>query len=905
MPLPIASRRITHLSKIEKEPELIGKGPFLLCINHPLDHIWQEDDPRKKVTYELELTAKTKVALTLSNGMEAEITDQNSQTIAKTSKGSWQGELTHGPYRILAESVEKNNRLPYQISLTTTDLIPGTTYTVGHMPEKFIIPISEPGLIEIETFGSTDVKAMLTDASGMHTLAVNDDRPHDWNPAISLNVLPGTYQLILQQVGTTFNPFQVALSQRQIKSLANQSLPFTIKEALAENVWQIFFHTGESQHLYHILSNSAQPVEFALYYQQQLLAANRNEIFIPLPANQDYQLMAWSQPIQAAEDALAEISVKSMTVGRLKLNAENPSFRAEGALHIENADQSCFLIEGKDKASLFFTPAVHQSALPLNQYPLNTQEQSGWLIAKEPQTIEIKKIIIKNDQPSYFQLSNIPLTVPIRQTQDHPALIRISSIHSLIGGCLFPQSSTSQPAITWQENFMSPGLTMFPLPGKGNYQSVCWNTVRLPHITSPANRRLGSDQISMAITTYPLEKTIPLSENNITISDTVLAQKSMRIILRQPDQAVDLLLCTGMAAFSENSNQVQQFFYSHGQNQAVTFHPGGKSVTIINTNPTDTLFRLSGSRPFAQTASLVLTDRLEMINGEVSDISVPAIPDQKKLYALGKNVRAELYSAAGIIDSGQPLSSDIPGIVFSETAGKLKIRSYEGCLCLLIAKPAQIIDELFPNHAHWPKTAWSSQSILMDTEPQQITIQLDQAACLKISQPAVALLGLFSAEHMLNLILGDTALAKESILFLKPGDYQLKIRPIQGTSAAGNVETFILHPQPITANTLNQTHIIGQHEEQIFSFTLPEKRKIGIGIQAQADELSGELFNDQSARIDHGPLIIRTLPPGNYLYLVKSKQSAQMYKLVLLGLFEDNRKIPDDIIESYQQGGTE
>jgi uncharacterized protein len=202
LPQPVEAKIVTLLQRIEEPQAIEGHGPHDLVLNQPQDFQWLEPEEgaeRVPDQWRFVLPATAHVAITLNQGMRADLVGEDGQVRNAVIGGdNWQGELPAGTYTLRATSFEPNNRFDYTVSVTATELVAGLSH-ITDLPADIPVSIGSDSVVEIGSFGVTDVRAWLYDAKG-HLAATNDDRPNDWNFAIAGRLQPGYYRLHLEAV---------------------------------------------------------------------------------------------------------------------------------------------------------------------------------------------------------------------------------------------------------------------------------------------------------------------------------------------------------------------------------------------------------------------------------------------------------------------------------------------------------------------------------------------------------------------------------------------------------------------------------------------------------------------------------------------------------------------------------
>jgi uncharacterized protein YecT (DUF1311 family) len=202
LPQPVEAKIVILLQRIEEPKTIEGHGPHDLVLNRPQEFQWrepEEGEERVPDQWRFVLPAAAHVAITLNQGMRADLVGEDGKTLREVIGGdNWQGELPSGVYTLRTTSFEPNNRFDYTVSVHVTELVAGLNH-VTNLPADIPVSIGSDSVVEIGSFGTTDVRAWLYDAKG-RLAASNDDRPNDWNFAIAGRLPPGYYRLHLEAV---------------------------------------------------------------------------------------------------------------------------------------------------------------------------------------------------------------------------------------------------------------------------------------------------------------------------------------------------------------------------------------------------------------------------------------------------------------------------------------------------------------------------------------------------------------------------------------------------------------------------------------------------------------------------------------------------------------------------------
>ena len=86
-------------------------------------------------------------------------------------------------------------------------------------------------------------------------------------------------------------------------------------------------------------------------------------------------------------------------------------------------------------------------------------------------------------------------------------------------------------------------------------------------------------------------------------------------------------------------------------------------------------------------------------------------------------------------------------------------------------------------------------------------------------------------------------------------------------------------------------YFIGPYETQVFKFGVTEESTVGIGINAEMDQLKCTLYNIDFNMIASGSIIFENLEEGEYFIDVEFGEMPVQYKPIVLGTEGSNREV--------------
>ncbi|MEJ2693539.1 MAG: hypothetical protein P8166_10895, partial [Candidatus Thiodiazotropha sp.] len=322
-PNAVAGRVVSLLEAVARPPEFNGHGPHPLALGQEIDHLWLEPadgQPRLPDQWRFELPAEVDAQIELNSEMQGELFllegDSASRIGQVGSLKPWRHPLPAGRYRLEVKSGRPNNRLDYRVSVKVEQLIAGARRSLS-LPAEQELSLGREALVELSSFGMTDLRARLFDAEG-RLLAQNDDRDHDWNFLIARKLAAGRYRLKLDPVGEASGNSTVSL--RMPEEIEEPSLALPASRTLNDDALHSFpLSPPAGRSLLLVTADSADTVGITLevdkgdgWQWSATSAARSAHLLVPLDEDPRtrYRLRLWSidrrgAPIALTADAIA------------------------------------------------------------------------------------------------------------------------------------------------------------------------------------------------------------------------------------------------------------------------------------------------------------------------------------------------------------------------------------------------------------------------------------------------------------------------------------------------------------------------------------------------------------------------------------------------------------------------
>ena len=500
LPRPVASKRITTLMRRAKKQERVGKGPHPIAFNETVKMIWREEEDRPPDIFTTEITAPVDVTIHLSGGMEGVIYLRGEAGEGRiiTGGSAWKDTLQLGQYEIAVKSVKEDNLLPYTLRMETSQLIPGLRQAV-ELPANLTVRLGKPGIVDLFSFGKTDVKTSLWDETGTRLLGQNDDMPNDWNFRISQRLASGRYLLKLIPVGRNYGTVEIAMKFREQYAIPERGFPpFTVEENVGEEVLVVPFKIDKTHSLVGVTVNTSQSltgngtIELGVallegartLYEGKIDDAQASTFYIPLQAETSYQILLWGLGDFTGEVMLdvAPLTVKPVSVLRGQTELLWPPYAEPIALVLTKAHQKSYWARESTGAPLRFSSTLERPFEDVTDAPVVMNNGRGWLILspyEKTQRLTLEPFALATGTIKTVELGQLPLAFDLENENDGPLLLEVDSIGGQIGAMTYTSEDQFGSKFHWGGMGMAPSTTVAAVPGKGQYRAKIWQTCEM------------------------------------------------------------------------------------------------------------------------------------------------------------------------------------------------------------------------------------------------------------------------------------------------------------------------------------------------------------------------------------------------------------------------------------------
>jgi hypothetical protein len=871
LPGPVENRAVTMLQPLLPPVTYQGHGPFNVVFGDDMQNRWLEPaagQPRVQDRWNFSLPAAANATITIDNGIRAELHNAaGGPPLAVTGNG-WTGKLQAGDYFIAASAAVPDNRVDYDLTVATAQLIPGQSLNV-QAPASIPVSLGGSAQYEISSFGGQDVRASLYDAAG-HLVAANDDRDNDWNFLISGAFPPGAYTLQVDPVGT--DSAQTTVSIAAPASVEDAALAPNVARSLADGLVHVLpIETPPPDALLLASATAAVPVELALEANdgegwQTLAQTGGIDPYLALPpaTGARYRLRVWPEdhgatPISVITQAETG-PVRFGLQGGLALSRASLGGRQIGWARI--ALPAAEILQLTDPAGTLRWSS--QAGVALTHGALNIFATAGttlWLASATPDTVTAQPADLLHQQIrlSLTQGQKLGLKLPAApgialwqaQAQGGQAGIavdrgtgpRLMAIGA--GDGLFTQAVAYQPPglpnptlHLWQAG---PAISALPL------------TLQRIGFAAPAAFAAGPGETDGAIA----------------------AGAALAAGLPPGLKRLSLTLPAGIVAVLSSAGTPQTLILGNGGLPDIT-ETSADQILLLNPGHGSAAFSLS-VQPVSQPELTLAPGGLlthYSPTAAILHITLSGLPAQLRLAGAATGLTA--IDAAGQVTSGDAAQGGEGGTAIVTVQPGLAVISQDGAvvnaLAQIVAAPG--------------------------------SIQLSRPTRFLNFSPADARLIHFETDTPIVLRSGDIpqpfpAGAIANLFQPKGKPLVLDVMAVSG-GLSGTARFDAIHAIPIT-DGLGPKFLLAPGQSRLFTFSLTAPQNIGAGVRGSVDDANVRLLASDGTLLGQGLVLMHDLAPGTYYLAVDVPPDgvATTIQPALVGKTLPDDGPPDDVKAQY------
>ena len=913
LPQTAEARVLTKLDLAPAQRTYQGHGPHRIPVESRIAHTWREPAKGKARVpdeWEFDLPAAADLNISLDSEMEATLVNAANpkNPIAQIeAKRAWSGRLAAGRYRVQARHSRSNNHVPYVLQISNVQLLPGQSRPVV-APAAIPLSVGTDGLVELQSFGNSDVRARLLDASG-ELIAQNDDRPDDWNFHIAGRLRPGEYRLLVDPVNE--QQAQTTIFMREPAEVAEKPLVLGSDAEIKDDQVHVYPLPLPGDRNFLLASaQSSDTVGLALEGQSAqgwvnlgVVVAKDPYLALPLGAEryQSYRLRTWSadrrslkvrvRAVAASLSAASESQWLKGSVSLARVNDARPDLRVA---MIELARPGTFRVQG-DVAGLQWSDTALCAAPVGNNAMIHASGKTLWLVsggggrASGDGALAAERLRLPLGGTESLRLELQPGrvgTVDLQPGQG-PSLVLV-------------QARAGQPGISLGSK-RDPNLTGL-VPGEAL-------AVALPGVAESAqvwNAAGSTEPLELDARQIPLRR-LATRELGMGASDGAMESRTA-LPTRLPGGPlrVRLTLSSMSAAVFVKRGAILSTHWSGAEALQETVLTDADELWLLNADARDTEYGVEIA-PGTGEAEAVLKPG-EMLERNLSTAGRLRVPvempsagkpgaangDQFRLHVTG-NAQAMWLEKSGRVASGNDIAIRDSGVLW--------LQHQPGILVAWLEAPGvqgtKSISDWFKSFQE--VTVKPPQTISLRGKAQVLNINLGHATMLHV-RTSVPVVTHYLVEgqpakteaHLQGANINLVAPARSSRLIL---------RAIGADSLSGTAT--ILTTEPVNlAEGAGPEILLAPGSARLFAFELKQQSQVGIGVRASSDVVNSTLFNERGAVQAQGVVQMPTLLPGRYYLSVEMPTDSAPVRVqpVVFGLKKPDTRPPFAILRRYVEG---
>lgn len=909
MPQTAEARVLTRLDRVAEPPTYKGHGPHRIALDTPAGNMWAEPAKgaaRTPDQWEFTLRAPAEVTIALDNDMEGVLTgagDAKHAPLAQiNARQAWRGTLQTGRYVIRAVNSRSNNYVHYTVRVAATQLIPGQ-WRVVTAPATIPVSVGADGLVELQSFGASDVRAQLMNGDG-EAIAQNDDREDDWNFHIAQRLRPGEYKLIVDPVGEKHA--QTTISMDAPAEVAEKPLASGVDAEIADAQVHIYplMPTAENNVVL-AQAQSGDVVGLALEGQSadgwmNLGTTMRKApyLVLPLPSGMErfkaYRLRAWSADRSGARIHLHAIAATLPATPEVQWPqgvAGTVIDKTRPELHVAMvamARPGTFRVKG-DTSHLQWSDSGARAAQGSGPV-ISIGGRTLWLVSEDARSEGLAAQRLRlptTDQESLrLELSAGQIGTVDLSAQQTPSLV-------------IAQSRIGQPGIsvgaTRDPHAMGPATgeaVAAVLPGMSTASSM-WN--------AGASAPIELDVRQVLLQAAAAQST------GIGVSEGMLASHAA-LPVKLPGNApqVHLTLDPMTAAVFVKHGAVQSTHWSGAEALHETVSGDADQIWLLNADSRAVHYGLEID-PAGGAAEPALKPG-GMVERNVSTAGRLSIPVEFPATGVKASdvytIRVRGNGTALWLEKGGRIAAGNDIRIMS--GGELLLQHQPGTVVAWMdAPPAQSAKGM----AEWIKAFRETavkppQTIDLHDKQQVLKFQFDHASMLHVrtSVPVVAQFVAEGQPPRTEVYLNGANIN----LFAPAGTSRLLLRAIGSDSLSG-MATAMTTPIVRLGEGAGPESLLAPGSARLFSFELKDNQTIGIGVRASSDVVRSVVYDEHGAIMSEGVVQMPTLAPGRYFLAIEMPPASEPVRVrpIMLGLGKPDTRPPFDVLRRYVENKEE
>lgn len=880
-PRDVSHRRLTGIFPVPGEEVLLPEEPWPLALNGSRTREWRETPGRKPQEFLVNAPAAVPVQLSLDSSLTWTVMDEEN-TVLREGSGGASFELPRGENRILVKNGEVGDRVSYTLSVSTGTLADGLSQMVFSLPAAFPVILDEPGVCELWSFGSRDVRARLVSEDGSVELARGDDREGDWNFFLSRHLPAGRYRLVVEDAFSGSGGVTVHCRVRSEVRTEERFLPLEADLSLDREIVGIPFLTGPDGGMTLIQAGSPS-VELSLYRGSSLLAEGTGTIAVPLEGAESYLLRLRNAAPEPVETSLFLEHPETAT---LAWDGFSPLELPRGSSLVEGEDLPSVLT-GSPGVFLSGTREAPARSLPGEALPVPGRAVWCWIPEDQQGGAVLNPLAIRAREGATFLLGDKVMEAVVEGDPEMVYILEASAMTGRIGMDLSSSGKTGVP-LGWTSSDVREGHSVIGFTGIPTGRLRFWDGESLPQ-----GRR-----VKVRLTAYPLDAQLSLEEGqNLTLA----AGKAVKIDTAG-EEYLSLLLSPGVVAFTGATGSSHATAAAGDGNRTVHFAAGGKNIYLVNTGVRDGFARVGAAPPPAVhvlEAGGVLEFPPERTETLVFRLEPGGDIPREVLLWSETSAEVVLYTPSGRRVTARRDEQNRYRLPLVE--GFVEVTAAPGPVAVWTVEMGEA--EAVPS---WVLQAGGGADLAPGQNPLpdravRRRFSLGSEKFVIFSTPSRGITALVpGGDTAAPMVSFGTGPDRDVYALLPAGDHDLVTRPLGGEPQRFPLSYLALDPVEVTESVPGEPLFLAPGEKAVFRIEVAEKVPVGVGLEAESDLYSAVLLGPDLAVLGRGRYFYRTLEPGPVYLLVENGPVPMRVRPVTAGNTGSRRGVPESVIESFR-----
>lgn len=918
LPQTAAARVLTRLARVAGQKHYKGHGPHLIALESRVEHVWRE--PAKGAVrvpdqWEFDLPATADLNISLDSDMEAtlvSVTDLQHPIAKVEAKRGWSGRLPAGRYRVRTQHSRSNNHMSYTLQVSSTQLLAGLSREVL-APAVIPVSVGADGLVELQSFGPSDVRARLVDASG-ELVTQSDDRADDWNFHIAQRLRPGEYTLFVDPVNG--QQAQTHVVMHAPGEVVEKPLVLgSDTEIKDERVHVYPLLVPPDRNLLLVSAQSSDTVGLALEGESaqgwiNLGTSLAKTPYLALPIDRErfraYRLRAWSADrrslkvrVRASATAIPATTESQWLQGGIAL-ARVDDARAElRVAMITLIRPGTFRIKG-DLARLQWSDGGASAERMGNNAVIGVSGKTLWLVSEQRMSDESVAAGVRLVAAERLQMP----------TGEQKSL-RLELMGGRIGAIDLQSNPKGPSLIVAQARAGQPGVAMSVRsePDKMGLVPGTAVTVALPATTESAyvwNATNSGAPIELDVRQVPLQWAGIVTFGMGARDGMINTRMALPIKLPGGPLRVRLTLSAMSAAIFLKRGVILSMHWSGEDALQEIVVTEADELWLLNADSHNAHYGLEIAQGPVGTASALKPGELLEHNLSTAgrmrvpvdispvDISKPDT-DFFRLRVKG-NTQVLWLEKGGRIASGNDIRVRDSGVLW--------LQHQPGTLVAWLEAPlqppgAQRITEWFK--ALRETSVKPPQTVSLAGKSQILSLQLERPTMLHV-RTSVPVVTHFMVEGTSPQT--EAHLQGANINLLAPAGLSRLVLRAVGADSLSGVATVMVTEVINLAEGAGPEVLLAPGSARLFSFDITQRASVGIGVRASSDIVRSVLYNASSVVQSQGVVQMPTLLPGRYYLTIEAPADTApiLVQPMVFGLTKPDTRPPYEILRRYVEG---